>query len=55
MRRPDGHAVSYCTLYELQDLFNLVNYIELHEIKRILEEALVRISGDYTALFTLKD
>jgi len=56
MIRPAGCEVSYCMLYELQVIFSLVNYdITFHEIKRILEEAPVPISGDYSPVFTLSD
>jgi hypothetical protein len=56
MIRPDGCEVTYCTLYELQVIFGLLNYdITFQEIKRILEEAPVSISGDYSPVFTLSD
>jgi hypothetical protein len=46
---PAGCEVSYCTLYELQVIFSLVNYdIAFHEFKNILEEAPLPISGDYS-------
>jgi hypothetical protein len=56
MIRPVGCEVSYCTLYKHQVIFSFVNCdTAFHEIKRILEEAPVPISGDYSPIFTSSD